>query len=161
MGGSGGGPSNIGNIKSLIDRAKKVLRDGEEKGRRNVFISFDHADLNNVNLLRGQAKRENSTIDFNDWSVSEPFDSERVTYIQGKIKERIEQSSLTIVYLSDKTSESRWVEWEIEESLRQNKHVIGVFVSDKQPDKLPDAITRNSIECVPWSKLAETIEKLK
>jgi hypothetical protein len=160
MGGGGGGSRSIGNIQSLIDRAKKELREGEHQGTRNVFISFDYEDIDNVNLLRAHAKNENSPIEFNDWSVSESIDSERAPYIKQKIAERIDQSSLTVVYLSDKTSNSKWVKWEIEESMRKGKHVIGVYPGDSKPAKLPDAVSHNKIKCVPWVKLSETIDGL-
>jgi len=39
MGGGGGGPRSIGDIKSLVERAKKELREGEEQGRRNVLCT--------------------------------------------------------------------------------------------------------------------------
>jgi hypothetical protein len=158
--GGGGGPISFGDVKSLIDRAKEELRKGEQQGKKNVFISFSYEDVNNVNLLRGQAKSENSPIEFNDWSVSEPIDSERAPYIQQKIKERITQSSLTVVYVSEHTSSSKWVEWEIKESLRQGKNVLGVFAGDTVPRPLPDVIKQNKVKCVPWSKLSETIDKL-
>ena len=161
MGGGGGGPSDIGDIQSLIDRAKKELREGEEQGRRNVFISFAYEDIDEVNLLRAQGKSEKSPIEFNDWSVSESIDSDRAPYIKQKIRERIDQSSLTVVFLSGKTAKSRWVDWEIEESLKGGKHVIGVFSGKTPPVSLPAAVKKNKIKCVPWSKLAETIDRLE
>ena len=125
-----------------------------------MFISFAYEDVDEVNLLRGQAKNEKLPIEFNDWSVSVPIDSERAPYIKQKISERIAQSSLTVVYLSDKTPKSKWVKWEIEETLKRGKQVIGVFAGKTQPHTLPKAITQNKIRCVPWSKLSETIEHL-
>ncbi len=159
MGGGGSGTHNMGDLESLINRAKKELKKGDRK--RNVFISFAHEDVNNVNLLRGQAKNKRSPIEFNDWSVSEPFNSERAPYIRQKIGERIAQSSLTVVYLSDKTSSSRWVEWEIKESLRRGKHVIGFYEGDKPPAKLPRIINDKKIKCVPWSELPKVIDSLE
>lgn len=160
MGGGGGGSRSIGDIQSLIDRAKKELREGENQGRRNVFISFDYDDIQHVNLLRAQAKNENSSIEFNDWSVSEPIDSERAPYIMQKIADRIAQSSLTVVYLTEKTSKSDWVKWEIEESLKRGKHVIGVYPGDSKPGKIPESISQNKIKCVSWAELVETIDAL-
>jgi len=157
MGGGGDGRSSIGDIQSLVERAKKELREGEKQGRKNVFISFAYEDIDYVNLLRAQAKNENSPIEFNDWSVSEPFDSERAPYIKQKIGERIAQSSLTVVYISDNTPKSPWVEWEIQESLRREKRVIGVFAGEA----CPVTSMQNKIECVPWSKLADTISGLE
>jgi len=160
MGGGGGNVRSIGDIQSLVDRAKKELREGEQAGKRNVFISFAYEDVGTVNLLRGQAKNENSPIEFNDWSVSEPINSERAPYIKQKISERIAQSSLTVVFISDATSKSEWVAWEIAESLSKGKKVLGVYPQDSKPKKMPEAITSNNIKCVPWPKLAETIDDL-
>jgi len=41
-----------------------------------------------VNLLRGQARNENSDLEFSDWSLSEPFDSKNAEYIKRGIRER-------------------------------------------------------------------------
>lgn len=162
MGGGGGGSSSIGNIQSLVDKAKQELRKSEQQGeKRNVFISFAYEDINQVNLLRGQAKNENSPLEFNDWSVSEPIDSERAPYIKQKIAERIQQSSLTVVFLSNSTAKSPWVAWEIEKSIEMGKHVVGVYPQDAKPTSFPEPITKNRIKCVPWPNLANTIVKLK
>lgn len=162
MGGGGGGSSSIGNIQSLVDKAKQELRKSEQEGeKRNVFISFAYEDINQVNLLRGQAKNDNSPIEFNDWSVSEPIDSERAPYIKQKIAERIQQSSLTVVFLSNSSAKSPWVAWEIEESLRMGKQVLGVYPKDNKPTSFPESIRANKIKCVPWPDLAGTIAKLK
>jgi len=155
------GPSSIGDLKALIEKAKEELRKGEKEGRKNIFISFAYEDIEDVNLLRAQAKNEKSPIEFNDWSVSEPIDSERAPYIKQKIRDRIAQSSVTVVYLSTNTSKSRWVEWEIDESIRQGKTVIGVFPGSSCPAGLPKAIKQYNITCVPWGKLADTISNIK
>lgn len=155
MGGSSSGPRSIGDVKGLIERAKEELR-----GQRNVFISFAYEDLNEVNLLRGQAKNENSPLEFNDWSVSEPYDSERASYIKQKIGERIAQSSITVVYLSPHAAASKWVEWEINQSLAAGKKILGVYSGQLKPTYSFPAISMNGITCVPWGDLATTIANL-
>lgn len=154
MGGSSSGPRRVGDVKSLIERAKQELR-----GKRNVFISFAYEDVNVVNLLRAQAKNENSPIEFNDWSVSEPYDSDRAGYIKQRISERIAQSSLTVVYVSSDAARSSWVDWEIRESVRLNKRVVGVFSGDVLPADVP-AVREMGVRCVPWAQLAATVESL-
>lgn len=161
MGGGGGNSRSIGNIQELVDRAKQELREGDQEGKRNVFISFAYEDHDKVNLLRAHAKNENSPIEFNDWSVSEPINSERALYIKQKIADRIAQSSVTVVFLSNATLKSPWVEWEIEESIRQGKNIIGIYPQDSKPKLFPDPIKNHKIKCVPWPELAETIAKLK
>ncbi len=160
MGGGGGGSRSIGDIQSLVDKAKQELREDEKSGRRNVFISFSYEDIDEVNLLRGQSKNDKSPIEFNDWSVSEPINSERAHYIKQKISERINLSSVTVVYLSPNTPNSQWVKWEIEESMKRGKQVIGVHKGVAPPKSLPAPFKENGLKVVPWSQLADTVVKL-
>ena len=160
MGGGGSDSPSIGDIGDLVERAKRALRERQETGRRNVFISFALEDLNEVNLLRGQARNDNVPIEFNDWSISDPINSEKAPYIKQKISDRISQCSVTVVYLSDNATQSSWVGWEIAESIRQGKEVIGVYPGQTKPQNLPEAVRTHGLQCVPWSKLAETIAEL-
>ena len=152
-GGSGSGRGLAPNeLRTLEQRAKKSLRERDRGEKRNVFISFSSDDLDEVNLLRGQAKNENSNIEFNDWSLKKPFDSEEANYIKRGIRERIRQSSTTIVYVSNKTAASKWVDWEVRESLSMGKGVVAMHKGDTPPKRLPKAITDNQIQVVPWNQ---------
>ena len=160
--GSGGGGRGLSprQLKRLEQSAKKSLKEGAGGGKHNVFISFSSDDHDEVNLLRGQAKNENSDIEFNDWSLKKPFDSEEANYIKRGIRERIRQSSVTVVYISDKTADSKWVDWEIRESLAMGKGVVAMHKGDTPPRRLPKAITDNNIPVVPWNQkqLTKAIE---
>lgn len=157
-GGGGGGGGSLGDTRQLEDRAKEILQKGDS-GRTNVFISFAHEDLDAVNLLRGQAKNENSDVEFNDLSVKEAFDSQRAEYIKLKISERINRCSTTVVYLSSDTANSPWVTWEVKRSIELGKRVIATHSGDSVPKLLPDFVEKNKIKVVPWSKLAEELKK--
>ena len=139
-------------------RAKKILKEGN--GKRNVFISFSSKDVNEVHLLRGQALNKNSNINFNDRSLKDPINSENEEYIKRRIRERIRYSSVTIVYVSDNTADSEWVDWEIQESLAMGKGVVAMHKGDNPPKRLPKAITDNNIRVVPWNQqqLTEAIQ---
>jgi hypothetical protein len=161
MGGGGGsGRTTLGDISGLIDKAKEDLRQAQDAQRKNVFLSFAYEDLDEVNLLRGQAKNENSAIEFNDWSVREPYDSSRADYIKQRIGERISQSSVTVVYVSADTAKSPWVNWEIEESIRRGKKVIAVHKGDVPPKAYPDAVIAHKVPVIPWARLGETLKDL-
>ncbi len=155
MGGGGGGRRSLGDIRALEQRAKAAL----QGGKRNVFISFAMEDLDEVNLLRAHAMNEKSDIEFNDYSVREPYDSERAEYIRQKITERIERASVTIVYLSESTPQSEWVKWEVEKSLNLGKRVIAMYASDKPPSQLPAWVSEKKIGVVPWKNLADELSK--
>lgn len=163
MGGGGGGGRGLtpDELKDLEQRAKRSMKDTGETGRCNVFISFVEEDLSEVNMLRGQAKNQNSEIEFNDWSLKEPFDSEKAEYIKRGIRERIRQCSVTVVYVSDKTAGSKWVDWEIRESIAMGKGVVAMHKGDRPPARLPKAVTENKVPVVLWNQkeLSKAIKK--
>lgn len=153
MGGSsGGGRRTLGNIRDLEIKAKKELERGT---RRNTFLSFDSDDINEVNLLRGHAINDRSEIEFIDRSVKQPFNSKDDEYTKKKISERIRQCSLTVVYVSEKTRASDWVDWEVKKSLQLGKKVIAVHKGDQAPTNLPSCIASNGIKLIKWGDLAE------
>ncbi len=160
MGGSSGGGVPIGDLSYLQGVAKQKLKDAADQATSNVFISFAYEDLEEVNLLRGQAKNENSELVFSDYSVKEPFDSKNADYIRSQISEKIEKSSVTVVFLSSDSAKSKWVDWEIKESIRQGKGVVGVYQGEKLPKSLPESIDTRTISIVPWkhSELNQAIQ---
>jgi len=147
-GGSNGRWSRLGDVRALEEKAKAAL----QGGKRNVFLSFATEDMDEVNLLRAHAKNDKSDIDFNDHSVREPYDSERADYIKRKIGERIGRTSITVVYLSKNTAQSKWVAWEVEKSLELGKKVIAVHPGGSFKGKKPRWLN-SSIKIVAWSNL--------
>lgn len=160
MGGSYGGGLSGESWRALESVAKEKL---DEAGKvcRHIFISFAYEDLDDVNLLRGQAKNENSALEFDDYSVRDAFDSENSDYIRSKIRERIEKTSVTLVYLTPESANSKWVNWEISESLKMGKGVVGVYKGGKLPTQLPSEFTNNKLEAVKWghSEINGAIER--
>ncbi|MDB5601177.1 MAG: hypothetical protein JWN71_3221 [Xanthobacteraceae bacterium] len=157
MGGNSGGGgvsrNTLGNLRNLEEKAKQAL----DPNRKNVFISFAYEDLDEVNLLRGQAKNDRLDLEFNDRSVQEPYESERADYIRSRLADRIKQASTTVVYLTDDAVSSRWVKWEVEKSLELGKRVIATHSKRGAPQVVPDWITKNNIKIVAWNRLADEL----
>ena len=151
MGGSSGGSLPSGDLERLEQRAKEKFRTAKDDVNRRVFISFAHEDLKEVNLFRGQAQNEKTELQFDDHSVKEPFDSANADYIRRQILDKIDRCSVTVVYLSNNSAKSKWVNWEIEESIRRGKGVIGAYKGDAPPSNLPTAFESNGCESVKWS----------
>jgi hypothetical protein len=154
MGGGGGGSwsfseKDLGRIKEQVEGRIQEAREGV---KRNVFISFASENLQEVNLLRGQAQNENSSLEFNDWSLKEPFDSANADYIRRGIRERIRQSSVTVVFVSESTANSAWVDWEIRESRDLGKKVVAMYSGDRPPSRLPRALVELRIRPIPWTQ---------
>ena len=151
MGGGGGYGFSPSDKKHLEEMAKKKIKEAGEVKMRNVFISFAHEDMDEVNLLRGQSKNENSELEFSDHSVKKSFNSEDADYIKRQIREKIKNASVTMIYLSEKSMKSDWVKWEIEQSKKMGKGVVGVYKGDTPPAKIPSYIKDNVNSIVNWN----------
>lgn len=84
MGGSTGGRLSDTDLKSLEDKARQRLAEGKSDTSPHVFISFANEDLNAVNLLRGQAANEKTDLQFDDFSVKEPYNSKNAEILNDK-----------------------------------------------------------------------------
>jgi len=163
LGGGGGIPYAIGprDVDRLEDIARREIREKKPiRPRRRVYISFRGEDIDLVNLFRGQAKSENSDLDFIDFSLQVPFESENAEYIRSGIRERIKNSSVTIVLIGETTYKSEWVDWEIRESLRLGKGVVAVKLKEDSPI-IPRALTEHGIEPLPrdQKKISHAIQE--
>jgi hypothetical protein len=83
--------------------------------------------------------------------VKEPYDSTNTDYIKRQIRDKIDRCSVTVVYLTDKSATSRWVNWEVEESLKRAKGVIGVYMGNSAPKVLPASFTQNGCKAIEWT----------
>lgn len=158
-GGGGGFSGSSGRSTKEIDAifndatSQTQRRIDEEQGehrRRNVFISFHNEDEAQVDFLRMQAQREEYDLEFNDHSVHEPI-SEKW---RQEVKERISRTSATIVMIGEHTAERPNVLFEINESYRQGKKVIGVRIYGDKNHRIPQPMLENNSSIVAW-KLAD------
>ena len=154
MGGRSSGSISRSDPRELERTAKKLLTSSSDAP--HLFISFAVEDEDAVNLLRGQAKNPDTDLQFDDFSLKDAINSNDEDYIKRKIRERIDRVSVTAVYLTPHSANSKWVAWEIEESLRRGKGVIGVYSGDTPPAKRPAAFDQHSLRAVQWSHHALT-----
>ena len=155
----GGGGSDFAALESIARRALEARV--ERPPRRRVFLSFRGEDVELVNAFRAQAKNEASALDFIDFSLTVPFDSENAAYIRRGIRARIEACSVTVVLLSGSTHESEWVNWEVEESRRLGKGVVAVKLRDEPSLRLPKSIADDGVPVLPWNNklIMEAIDR--
>lgn len=153
MGGGSSYSSNLRSTSLLESKARQKIRDAQS-GMKNVFISFATEDMDEVNLLRASAKNEKSPIEFKDYSIKEAIDSKRADYIKQVIREKIDQCSTTVVYLSASAATSPWVDWEIRKSIELGKRVIAVHKGDVAPRTLPTVVKECGIKVVAWKNLS-------
>ncbi len=149
-----GGTSFSGEARSA-ERSEKVFKSSVEEARettgeplRNIFISFHVEDEAQVNLLRSQAKNEDFGMEFRDYSVKEPFDEKW----KQNCADRIAQTSMTICMIGKETASRQAVLWELEESYRQGKTVIGVRIHKDRNDPIPESMVRHNAPVITWNR---------
>lgn len=112
--------------------------------RRRVFISFDHDDTEQVNGFLG-LRQIIDGLEFFNHKLDKRINSTDREYVGRVIREEyIRPASVTIVLIGDKTAQSNWVRWEIEESLRQGKGILGIRLKDSF-GAVPAGIPQNAI----------------
>jgi len=155
---SGGGPVYPVSRPTTVarDTFKQSSKDQLERKPRNVFISFHIDDETQVGLLRRQSKDNEFRLHFRDYSVKEPFDEKWKT----NCREKIALTSATIVMIGPETANREAVDWEIRESIRQGKKVIGIRIYKDANHKIPQALKENNCPIVDWklSKISKLLE---
>jgi len=157
MGGSGGGGGYGGGGPLIPSESLKVFKTGLEESQaaaggpprtRNVFISFHVADEAQVNLLRAQARDSDFGMEFRDYSVKEPFDEAW----RSNCREQIGLTSMTICMIGPETATREAVNWELEESYRQGKKVIGVRIFRDRNDPIPAPLLEHGAPILYWNR---------
>lgn len=131
---------------------------------RKVFLSFVEEDLDCVNLFRGQAKNENSELEFYDYSVREPFNSKNAEYIKSQIQQKINNVSVTLCLIGKNTYTSDWVDWELKKSVEMGKGLVGMKLDNGWRNffrQIPQALRDHGVEIVEWNheKIIKAIER--
>lgn len=90
---------------------------------KQVFIAFAAEDVRQRDLLKGQSLNTNSTFEFVDMSVKQPYDSGW----KSKTEARIKRSHGVIVLLSKNSQQADGEEWEVKCAQRLEKPMIGIF----------------------------------
>lgn len=124
---------------------------------KRVFLSFIAEDRKQVDGLRLLAANPRFGVEFYDESVRTPYDSFDAAYIRGKIREKIQRSSVTVCLLSQNTHLSKWVTWELEESIKQGNTIVCMGLPDG-PERLTIPKPAKDLEIGWWGW---DLEKLK
>jgi hypothetical protein len=92
----------------------------------NIFISYDHDDVNQVNGFKGLISNPNHPLDPHDHSLPEPVKDPRTGQpikvppsdpraepVKQELRRRFGHCSRLVVLIGDDTHSSLWVDWEI------------------------------------------------
>ena len=114
--------------------------------KRRIFISFDHDDTEQVNGFLG-LRNIIDNFEFYNHKLDHRINSPNAEYVMRVIREEfISPASVTVVLIGNRTADSGWVRWEIAESNRQGKGILGIRLkgsSGAVPDGVPNGHVGN------------------
>jgi hypothetical protein len=125
--------------------------------KRRIFISFDHDDSAQVSGFLG-LRLILDNFEFYNHKLDRRINSTDVDYVKRVIREEyIRPASVTVILIGNKTAESPWVRWEIEESIRQGKGLLGIQLKGSW-GRIPAGIPNNAVGGWDPDKFASWIE---
>ena len=97
---------------------------------RHVFFSFEYGDVSRAMVVRNswvtQGKIAAGFIDATDF---EELQRKGDSAIASLIDEQLKGTSVTVVLVGEETCNSKWVKYEIDESIEQGKGLLGIDIS--------------------------------
>ena len=127
------------------------------KRKRRIFISFDHDDTPQVTGFLG-VRQFVDDFDFYNHKLDRRIKSTDVEYVKRVIREEyIRPASVTVVLVGSKTATSDWVRWEVQESIRQGKGLLGIRLKGTW-GPVPDGIPSNAVGGWDPDKFASWVE---
>jgi hypothetical protein len=125
--------------------------------KRRIFISFDHDDSEQVSGFLG-LRQFIDNFEFYNHKLDRRINSTDGEYVGRVIRdEYIRPASVTVVLIGNKTADSAWVKWEIEESIRQGKGLLGIRLKNSQ-GRIPAGIPQNAVGGWDPDKFASWVE---
>jgi hypothetical protein len=108
---------------------------------KNVFVSHVHEDDDGLTKLKKLLANNGMTIKDSSINSSNPNDAKSPDYIKNQIlAPQINWAGTFLIYITPKTKESAWVNWEIEYAAKQGKRIVGVWEHGASDCDLPDAL---------------------
>lgn len=125
--------------------------------KRRIFISFDHDDAEQVSGFMGLRQILDS-FDFYNHKLDRRIQSADTAYVTRVIREEyIRPASVAVVLIGNQTADRPWVRWEIAESIRQGKGILGIRLKNSF-GSIPQGVPPNAVGGWEPDKFASWIE---
>lgn len=125
--------------------------------KRRIFISFDHDDTQQVNGFLG-LREMLDCCEFYNHKLDHRIKSNDVDYICNVIRtDYIGPASVTVVLIGNRTAQSDWVRWELEQSKKLGKGILGIRLKGSS-GPIPAGIPSNAVGDWQPEKFAGWIE---
>ena len=117
----------------------------------NIFVSHHHSDASNIEELKNMiGKQGTNARDSSIYKEKRENNAHNPDYIKSLIRSQIDWAGTLVVLVGTKTSDSEWVNWEIEYAAEHGKRIIGVFLENATDADLPEALMNHGDALVIW-----------
>lgn len=124
---------------------------------KRIFVSFAIEDENLRDLLKGQARNQNSPFEFVDMSVKEPWDSKWKTNCRIRIKGC--DGVISIITRNTKNADGQI--WEMKCAQEEGIPIIGIYGNDDHSGvSIPTECGYIKLVDWTWSNISSWIDKL-
>lgn len=124
---------------------------------KRIFISFAIEDENLRDLLKGQARNQNSPFEFVDMSVKQPWDFKWKT----NCRIRIKGCDGVISIITKNTKNANGQIWEMKCAKEEGIPIIGIHGNnDHSGNSIPDECGYIKLVDWTWSNISSWIDKL-
>ncbi|PKO72265.1 MAG: hypothetical protein CVU20_02780 [Betaproteobacteria bacterium HGW-Betaproteobacteria-14] len=96
---------------------------------RRVFFSFKYLDVSRAMVVRNSWVTKGEAAGFVDAAAFENIKRQGDAAIQRWIDGQLQNTSVTVVLVGAKTCSSRWVKYEIEQSVKRGNGLLGIDIS--------------------------------
>ncbi len=120
--------------------------------KRNVFVSHIHKD--DAGLSDFTALLAKNGLEVRNYSITSDKENNAKSpdYIKNRIlAPRIDLCSTLVVYLTPKTKQSKWVNWEIDYAFKQGKTIVGVWERGSRGCDPPESLENYYNAIVGWN----------
>lgn len=116
----------------------------------NVFVSHYHNDEENIGkmkeLLGDRYNIRNYSVTSDKYNNAKNED-----YIKSMLRPLIKQAGTFICLIGPNTHESKWVNWEIDQAIKQGKRIVGVYLRGAKDSDIPPALEDGADAMVGWN----------
>jgi MTH538 TIR-like domain (DUF1863) len=109
---------------------------------RKTFFSFKYKDVTRAMVVRNSWVTQGEAAGFIDKADFEEVKRKGDQAIKNWIDSQLEGTTVTVVLVGEKTCSSRWVKYEIEQSIQRGNGLLGIDIS-----KIKDFAGNTSERC--------------
>lgn len=123
---------------------------------KRVFISFAKEDIHLRDLLRGQARNDNSPFEYVDMSVKQPWDSQW----KSNCRARIKGCDGMIAIVTQNTCNADGQLWEIKCAQQEGIPVLGIYGYNTHAGSIPSDCGYVRIIDWTWTNISNWLRTL-